>query len=69
MEGYISHSLKKCIEKDRHYILLVKWKTLEDHTIGFRESTEYQECKQLLNAKKRFLSCFSVIQHLSYRVV
>ena len=49
MEGYISHSLQKCIEKDTQYILLVKWKTLEDHTIGFRHSKKYQEWKQQLH--------------------
>ena len=49
MQGYLSHSLQKCIEKDHQYILLVKWETLEDHTIGFRQSSQYQEWKQLLH--------------------
>ena len=35
MPGYISHELYKCIETDGRYLLLVKWQTLEDHTIGF----------------------------------
>ena len=35
MNGYVSHSLKQCIEKSNQYILLVEWQTLEDHTIGF----------------------------------
>lgn len=49
MKGYISHQLKKCIEKERQYILLVQWKTVEDHEIGFRKSSEYQEWKKLLH--------------------
>ena len=49
MKGYISHELKKCIEKENHYILLVNWETLEDHEIGFRKSEEYQEWKKLLH--------------------
>ncbi len=49
MKGYISHQLKKCIEHDNQFILLVQWKTLEDHEIGFRKSPEYQDWKVLLH--------------------
>ena len=49
MKGYQSHQLKKCIEKENQYILLVNWNTLEDHEIGFRQSSEYQEWKKLLH--------------------
>ena len=31
------------------YLLLIKWETLEDHTVGFRNSAEYQEWKNLLH--------------------
>mgnify|MGYP000153256952 FL=1 len=41
MKGYISHQLKKCVEQDDKYILLVNWETLEDNEIGFRQSDEY----------------------------
>lgn len=40
-KGYISHQLQRCIEKSNRYILLVNWKTLEDHVKGFRGSPEY----------------------------
>jgi heme-degrading monooxygenase HmoA len=43
MKGYLSHDLKKCVEVEDKYILLVKWETLEDHEIGFRKSEKYQE--------------------------
>jgi len=49
MKGYISHNLKKCIEKDNQYILLVNWETLDDHEIGFRKSEAYQDWKNLLH--------------------
>ena len=48
-KGYITHSLRKCIEKDNQYILLVEWETLEDHTIGFRESALFKEWEILLH--------------------
>lgn len=47
--GYISHQLQKCIEIINHYILLVNWQTLDDHTEGSRESKEYQERRKSLH--------------------
>ncbi len=49
MKGYISHELKKCIEKENQYILVVNWESLQDHEVGFRKSEEYQEWKMLLH--------------------
>ncbi len=43
MNGYVSHQLQKCVENTSRYILLVNWQTLEDHTVGFRKSKEYQD--------------------------
>lgn len=60
MRGYMSHELQRCLEVNGKYLLLVKWETLEDHTIGFRESAEYQEWKQLLH---RFYDPFPVVEH------
>ncbi|GAA4893792.1 antibiotic biosynthesis monooxygenase [Flaviramulus aquimarinus] len=60
MNGYISHQLKKCIEENDKYLLLVNWKTLEDHEVGFRESKEYQEWKALLH---HFYEPFPTVEH------
>lgn len=60
MSGYISHELQKCVEVPNRYILLVRWETLEAHTIGFRESPEYQQWKQLLH---HFYHPFPVVEH------
>ncbi len=49
MKGYVSHQLKKCVENDHQYILLVEWETLDDHEIGFRQSPQYQDWKKLLH--------------------
>ncbi len=49
MEGFISCQLQKCIERKNRYLLLVNWETLEDHIVGFRESKEYQEWRNLLH--------------------
>ena len=49
MPGYQSHQLQRCLENDNRYLLLVNWRCLEDHTVGFRQSARYQEWKALLH--------------------
>lgn len=60
MDGYISHTLQKCMEVENKYILLVQWETLEAHTEGFRGSDEYQEWKALLH---HFYEPFPTVEH------
>jgi heme-degrading monooxygenase HmoA len=60
VKGYIKHSLSKCLEQSNQYLLLVEWETLEDHTIGFRQSPEYLEWKKLLH---HYYDPFPVVQH------
>jgi heme-degrading monooxygenase HmoA len=60
MPGYISHQLRRCIEKSNRYMLLVNWKTIEDHTVGFRGSKEYQEWRALLH---HFYDPFPIVEH------
>ena len=49
MDGYQGHELQRCLENDHHYMLLVRWNTLEDHTVGFRQSEPYQAWRKLLH--------------------
>lgn len=58
--GYITHELQRCMEAKGKYLLLVTWETLEDHTVGFRESSEYQEWKKLLHP---YYDPFPVVEH------
>ena len=60
MPGYVSHQLQKCIENPSRYILLVNWKTLEDHIEGFRGSEEYQDWRALLH---HFYDPFPKVEH------
>jgi heme-degrading monooxygenase HmoA len=62
MKGYIEHTLQRCLENDHRYVLLVKWQTLEDHTIGFRGSSQYQEWRKLLH---HFYDPFPIVEHFS----
>lgn len=60
MPGYISHELQRCLEVENQYILLVRWQKLEDHTVGFRQSPEYQQWCLLLH---HFYEPFPTVEH------
>lgn len=64
MSGYSGHQLHQCLEVPNRYILLVHWQKLDDHTVGFRQSTEYQEWKKWLH---HFYSPFPVVEHYSLK--
>ncbi|MBG6234400.1 heme-degrading monooxygenase HmoA [Pedobacter sp. CAN_A7] len=60
--GYIKHNLHKCMEVPNKYVLIVEWEKLEDHTVGFRQSTEYLQWKRLLH---HHYNPFPVVEHFS----
>jgi heme-degrading monooxygenase HmoA len=60
VDGYISHQLQKYIEKNNRYILLVNWETIEAHTVGFKESEQYQQWRELLH---HFYDPFPIVEH------
>ncbi len=60
MKGYRRHELRRCLEVENQYLLLVEWDTLEDHTVGFRGSVEYQEWRKLLH---HFYDPFPIVEH------
>lgn len=49
MRGYVSHDLQRCVEVPDQYLLLVRWRTIEDHTVGFRGHPDFAEWKRLLH--------------------
>ena len=60
VKGYVRHSLCKCLEQDNKYLLLVDWQNLEDHTIGFRKSSQYLEWKKILH---HYYDPFPTVEH------
>jgi len=63
MPGYISHELQRCVERPDHYMLLVRWQTLDAHEKGFRGSPQYQEWKRLLH---HFYDPFPTVLHYEH---
>ena len=60
VNGYKGHTLKKCIEQQNKYILLVDWETIENHSIGFRTSEAYIKWKELLH---HYYEPFPTVEH------
>ncbi len=60
MPGYLSHELRRCLEVENRYLLLVRWVSVEAHEVGFRQSPEYQEWKRLLH---HFYDPFPEVHH------
>ena len=47
-KGFVSATLSRGVESPSTYLLLVEWETLEDHTVGFRESPAFGEWRGLI---------------------
>ncbi len=47
--GFLGIEIRRCVETPNRYLLHVSWETLEDHTIGFRQSDRYQQWRTLLH--------------------
>ena len=46
--GFLGATLSRGVESPSTFLLLVEWETLEDHTVGFRESPAFGEWRGLL---------------------
>lgn len=60
MPGFVSIEPHRCIEQPNRYAPLVQWSRLEDHTVGFRQSAQYQRWRTLLH---RFYDPFPQVEH------
>jgi quinol monooxygenase YgiN len=47
-EGCTSMALERSIEKPTRYRLFVGWQTVENHTVDFRGSADFQEWRKLV---------------------
>ena len=61
-KGCTGMALQKSQEKPQRYRLFVKWDTLENHTVDFRGSPDFQEWRKLVG------HCFAAppdVEHVS----
>jgi heme-degrading monooxygenase HmoA len=58
--GFQRMEVRPCVETKDRYLLLVWWGSVEAHTVGFRQSAQYQQWRELLH---RFYEPFPTVQH------
>jgi len=64
--GCLSVDLYKSIEREAGYVLMVRWRRLEDHTVAFRQSPAFVEMVGIL---RPHLSGPPDMEHVSSVVV
>ena len=47
--GFLSLEIRRPVETGSPYLLLVQWRSVEDHRDGFRRSDRYDEWRTLLH--------------------
>lgn len=46
--GYRGHHILACLETPARFILEVRWDSLEDHMVGFRESPDFTVWRSII---------------------
>ncbi|SDS14565.1 antibiotic biosynthesis monooxygenase family protein [Agrococcus carbonis] len=41
--GFVGYQLRRSVESPDRYLLMIEWASVEDHTVGFRESAAYEQ--------------------------
>lgn len=47
-KGFRGHEFRRCIETPERYVLMLRWETLENHTVDFRGSPLFSEWRALV---------------------
>ena len=59
-QGFQGFKINKGIESPERYLLQIFWTTLEDHTVGFRESPACAEWRAIVGP---FFAAAPVVEH------
>lgn len=60
--GYCGHRVNKGIESPERYVLMIFWKTLENHTVDFRGSPAFQAWREIVGP---FFSAPPQVEHFT----
>jgi heme-degrading monooxygenase HmoA len=61
-KGFLGHEFSRSIETPDRYVLMLRWETLENHTVDFRGSTLFVEWRSLVG---EFFSQPPHVEHFS----
>ncbi|CAN5384463.1 hypothetical protein BH09PSE5_BH09PSE5_27680 [soil metagenome] len=59
-KGYLGHTVHKGVESPSRYIMTIRWATIEDHNVGFRESQAFQDWRAIVGP---FFAVPPVVEH------
>jgi len=59
-KGFEGFKVNRCLENPQRYILQIFWTTLEDHTVGFRESPAFADWGAIVGP---FFASPPVVEH------
>jgi heme-degrading monooxygenase HmoA len=59
-KGFQGFKVNRSIESPGRYLLTIHWDTLEDHTVGFRESPAFAEWRAIVGP---FFAAPPVVEH------
>ena len=58
--GFQGFKLNHCVERPERYVLQIFWNTLEDHTVGFRQSPAFTEWRTIVGP---FFATAPIVEH------
>lgn len=61
-KGFQGYKLNRGIERAERYVLQIWWDTLEDHTVGFRQSDLFTEWRGIVGP---FFAAPPVVEHFN----
>ena len=60
--GFIDYNVSRSSETPERYLLRIQWETLEDHTIGFRESAAFAQWRAIVGP---FFAAPPAVEHFT----
>src|SRR5689334_2852819 len=64
-KGFRGAQVQRGVESTERYVLLIHWDTLEDHTVGFRQSALFTEWRAIVGP---FFAAPPVVEHFELAV-
>ncbi|HEX5784649.1 MAG TPA: antibiotic biosynthesis monooxygenase family protein [Burkholderiaceae bacterium] len=61
-QGFRGYKVNRSLESPNRYILMIYWDTLEDHTVGFRQSEAFTQWRAIVGP---FFVQPPVVEHLA----
>ena len=59
-DGYLGFELRSSLDHSQRYSFEIQWETLEDHTVGFRESELFPQWRAIIG---KYFANPPVIEH------